>query len=77
MAFSGVASSLQSEKVERWYTTTNLSLSNGINIVSALQRFMAQSGAQTLTFNSLTDRQTTRNRKHCQASPNWQHAQNP
>jgi len=37
-AFSGVASWQQSDKVEHGCTTTNLPLSNGIKIVSVLQR---------------------------------------
>jgi len=37
-AFSGVASWQQSEKVEHGCTSTNLPLSNGIKIVSVLQR---------------------------------------
>jgi len=37
-AFSGVNIYQQSEKVEHGYTTTNLPLSNGIKIVSVLQR---------------------------------------
>jgi len=37
-AFSGVAIWQQSEKVEHACTTTNLPLSNGIKIVSVLQR---------------------------------------
>jgi len=38
---------------------TNLPLSNGIKIVSMLfNAFMAKSGTQTLTFKSVTDKQT-------------------
>jgi len=36
--FSGVASWPQSDKVEHGYTTTNLPLSNGMKIVSVIQR---------------------------------------
>jgi len=37
-AFSGVADWQQSEKIEHGCTTTNLPLSNGINVISVLQR---------------------------------------
>jgi len=43
-AFSGVASWQQSEKVEDGCTTANLPLSNGIKIVSVLQRFHGKIG---------------------------------
>jgi len=60
-AFCGVASWLQSEKVEHGCTTTNLPLSNNIEIVSEyFNAFMVKSGAQTLTFKSVTDGQTDR-----------------
>ena len=41
-AFSGVANWQQSEKVEHGCTTTNLPLSNGIKIVSVLQRLHSE-----------------------------------
>jgi len=52
-------------KVERGCTTTNLALSNGIKIVyiPVLQGFhgeIAISGAQTLTFTSVTNKQTNK-----------------
>jgi len=59
-AFSDVDSWRKSEKVEHRCTTTNLSLSNTIKIVFVLQRLMAKSGAETLTFKSVTNRQTDR-----------------
>ena len=59
-AFGGVANWQQSDKVEHWCTTTNLPLSNGIKIVSVLQAFMAKSGAQSLTFKSVTNKQTNK-----------------
>jgi len=43
-AFSDVASWQQSEKVEHECTTTNLPLSNGIKIVSVLQRLHGEIG---------------------------------
>jgi len=43
-AFSGVASWQQSEEVEHGCTTTNLPLSNGIKIVSVLQRLHGEIG---------------------------------
>jgi len=51
-AFSGVANWQQSDKAEHGYTTTNLPLSNGINVVSVF------AGAQSLTFKSETNKQT-------------------
>jgi len=43
-AFSDVVDWQQSEKVEHGCTTTNLPLSNGINIVSVLQRLHGEIG---------------------------------
>jgi len=43
-AFSGVASWHQSQKVEHGCTTTNLPLSNGVKIVSVLQRLHGEIG---------------------------------
>ena len=57
-AFSVVANWQQSKKVEHGCTTTNFPLSNGIKIVSVVQRLHGESGAQALTFKSVTDRQT-------------------
>jgi len=57
-AFSDVANWHQSLKVELGCTTTNLPLSNGIKIVSVLQRLHGEIGRTTLTFKSVTDRQT-------------------
>jgi len=50
-AFCGVANCRQSDKVEYGCTTIN----QGIKIVYAL---MAKSGAQTLTFKSVTNKHT-------------------
>jgi len=50
-AFCGVANCRQSDKVEYGCTTIN----QGIKIVYA---FMAKSGAQTLTLNSVTNKRT-------------------
>jgi len=62
-AFSGVANWQQSQKLEHRCTTTSLPLSNGIkNLYS--NSFMAKSGAQSLTFKSVTDRQTDRQTKN-------------
>jgi len=41
-AFSGVANWHQSQNVEHECTTTNLPLSNGIKIVSVIQRFLSE-----------------------------------
>ena len=60
-AFSDVANWHQSQEVEHGCTTTNIPLSNGMKLVSVgyySNAFMAKSGAQTLTFKSVTDRQT-------------------
>ena len=63
-AFSGVANWQQSEKVEHGCTTTNLPvLSNGIKIVSVLQRLHGEIGAQSLRFKSVTNRQTDKRKK--------------
>jgi len=56
-AFSGVANWQHSEKVEHGCTTTNLPLSNGIKIVSVLQRLHGEIGAQSLAFKSVTNKQ--------------------
>ena len=58
-AFSVVANWQQSDKVEHRCTTTNLPLPNGIKIVSVLQRLHGEI-AQSLTFKSVTDKQTNR-----------------
>ena len=60
-AFSGVASWQQSEKVEHECTTTNLPLSNGIKIVSVLQRLHGEIGrtnSDVQKRDEQTDRQT-------------------
>jgi len=57
-AFSGVDSWWKPEKVEHGCTTTDLPLSNGIKIVSVLQRLHGKIGRTTLTLKSVTDRQT-------------------
>ena len=59
-AFSVVANWQQSDKVEHGCTTTSLALSNGINIVSVLQRLHDEIGRtiSDVTFTSVTDRQT-------------------
>jgi len=44
VAFCGVASWRQSEKVEHRCTTTNIPLSNGIEIVSVFQRLQCEIG---------------------------------
>jgi len=56
-AFSDVANWHQSQKVEHGCTTTNLPLSNGIKIVSVLQRLHGEIGHTTVTFKSVTNRQ--------------------
>jgi len=57
-AFSGVDTWQKSDKVEHGCTTTNLSLSNDIKIVFVLQGLHGKIGAQSLTFKSVTDKQT-------------------
>jgi len=57
-AFSGVANWQMFEKVEHGCTTANFPLSNGIKIVSILQRLHGKIGVQSLTFKSVTDSQT-------------------
>ena len=61
-AFSGVANWQQSEKIE--HRCINLPLSNGIKIVSVLQRrLLAKFGAKSLTFKSMTNKQTDKQTK--------------
>jgi len=55
--FSGVANWQQSEKVEHGCTTTNLPLSNGIKIVSVLQRLYDEIG-RTVSDVEKRDEQT-------------------
>jgi len=69
LAFSDVDSGRQSEEVEHRCTTTNLPLSNGIKIISLLQRFPGEIGRTNVDVQerngqkkrdrqkSLTDRQ--------------------
>ena len=56
-AFSGIANWQQSEKVEHGCTTTSLPLSNGIKIVSLLQRFHGEIG-RTISHVQKPDEQT-------------------
>jgi len=58
-AFSGVAIWQQSEKVEHEYTTTHTFLyPTASKSFLYSHAFMAKSGAQSLTFRSVTNRQT-------------------
>ena len=60
-AFSNVANCPQSQKVKHGCTTTNLPLSNGIKIVSVLQRLHGEIGrtnSDVQTRDGQTDRQT-------------------
>jgi len=62
-AFCGVATWQQSEKTEHRCTTTNLPLSNGIKIVSVLQRLHGEIGCTNSDVqkrDEQTDRQTKR-----------------
>jgi len=59
-AFSDVANWHQSQKVEHGCTTTNLSYATVSKSFLYSNAFMAKSGAQTLTFKGVTDRQTDR-----------------
>ena len=54
----GVANWQQSEKVEHGCTSTNLPLSNGIKIVSVLQRLHGEIGRTISAFKSVSNRQT-------------------
>ena len=60
LAFCTVINWKQSDKVEHGCTTANRPLANGIKIVSVLQRLHGEIGAQTLTLNSVADKQTTK-----------------
>jgi len=57
-AFSGVSSWTQSEKVEHGCTTTDLPLSKASKSFVYSNAFMAKSGAQSLMFKSVTNKQT-------------------
>ena len=59
---SGVTNWQQSEKAEHGCTTTNLLLYNGSKSFLYSNAFMAKSGAQTLTFKMVTDKQTDKQR---------------
>jgi len=59
-AFSVVANWQQSDKVEHECTTTNLPYPTASKSFLYSNVFMAKSGAQTLTFKSVTDKQTNR-----------------
>jgi len=64
LEFCGVTSWWLSEKVEHGCTTTNFPLSNGVKIVSVLQRLHGEIGRTTVTNSDVekrdeqTDRQT-------------------
>jgi len=58
-AFSGVATWQQSENVEHGCTSTNLPLSNGVKIVSVLQRLHGEIG-RTISDFQKRDGQTNR-----------------
>ena len=65
-AFSVVANWQQPEKVKHGCTTTNLPLSNGIKIVSVLQRLHGEIGraiSDVQKRDEQTDRQTDRQTK--------------
>jgi len=59
-AFSVVANWQQSDKVEHGCTTTNLPLSKASKSFLYSNAFMAKSDAQSLTFKSVTNRQTNK-----------------
>jgi len=62
-AFSGVASWQQCEKFEHGCTTTNFPYPTLSKSILYSNAFTAKSGTQTLTFKSVTDRQTDRQKK--------------
>ena len=59
-AFSGVANWQQSDKVEHRCTTTNLPYLTASKSFLYSNAFMAKSGAESLTFKSVTNKQTNR-----------------
>jgi len=63
-AFSVVVNFQQSEKVEHGCTTTKFPLSNGIKIVSVLQRLHGEIGRTISDVKSVTNKQTDRQRKN-------------
>ena len=71
-AFSGVANWQQSDKVEHGCTTTNLPLSNGVKIVSVLQRLHGEIGrtiSDVQKRDEQTDRQTNKKNSTFMAAP--------
>ena len=73
-AFSGVAIWQQSEKVEHGCTTTILSLSNGIKIVSVLQRLHCKIG-RTISNVQKRDEQADRQTNRQKLLEMWANAQ--
>ena len=73
-AFSGVAIWQHSEKVEHGCTTTNLSLSNGIKIVSVLQRLHGKIG-RTIPDVQKRDEQADRQTNRQKLLEMWANAQ--
>jgi len=69
-AFSGVNNWQQSEKVKHRCTTTNLPLSNGIKIVSVLQRFHGESG-RAISNVQKRDEQIDKHKKTQRFWPPW------
>ena len=73
-AFSDVANWHQSQKVEHGCTTTNLPLSNGIKIVSVLQRLHCEVGrtiSDVQKSDGQIDRQTDRQRDRQKTQRFW------
>ena len=71
-AFSVVANWQQSEKVEHGCATTNLLIPNGSKILFLYSNaFMAKSGAQSLTFKSVTNKQADRQTDKQKNSTFW------
>jgi len=66
--FSGVANWQQSEKLEHGCTTTNLLLSNGIKIVSILDRLHGEIG-RTISDVQKRDEQPNRQKINVLATP--------
>ena len=73
-AFSVVANWQQSEKAEHGWTTTNLSLPNGIKILFVLRRLRGEIGSTISDVqkrDEQTDRQTDRQKTQCFWPPRW------
>jgi len=71
LAFSGIASWQQSEKVEHGCTTTNLPLSNGIKIVSVLQCLHGEIGHKNSDVQKSDEQTDKKTQRFCHPGGGW------